>query len=80
VITQLSADMGSIALDGWVNGSTPAVEVIQVGDRTIDASGIDVLLQAMAGFTAPQGDLASLTPESRAAIEEAMAVAWKEVV
>lgn len=53
------------------------MEVIQANGFTIDSAGIDLLLQAMAGFTTPHGDMSSITPEGKTAIEDAMAMAWK---
>ncbi len=77
VMTRLSGSLGSITLDGWANGDTPAMEVIQANGFTIDSVGIDLLLQAMAGFTTPHGDMSSVTPEGKTAIEDAMAMAWR---
>jgi hypothetical protein len=76
-MTRLSGILGSITLDGWANGDAPAMEVIQANGFMIDAAGIDLLLQAMAGFAAPRGDMSSISPEGKTAIEDAMAMAWR---
>jgi len=43
----------------------------------MDSNAMDILVQSMAGFAAPQGGIPSINHESESSIVQAMLAAWK---
>lgn len=59
-------------------GSQHQIEEIMCGGYAISNKDIDVLLQTMSGFNAPNGDLTSLSAAEQQQIQTAISAAWRE--
>lgn len=69
---------GKVTLQDWYKGSNYQVEKITaVGDnKTLSASKVNALVNAMAKFSAPGDDVGAMPPATQAALSKILASSW----
>lgn len=65
-----------VRVNNWYKEDKFELDRIDVGSSSIDATGIEQLVNAMASFGAPSGGLIELTPEDQYQVQSAIAAAW----
>lgn len=67
----------SLTVDDWYLGAQYRIEQFRTSNgKTLVAGHVDLLVNAMAGFTVPGAGQTTLTPELQAALAPTLATAW----